>query len=323
MSPSWLENMRKIVRLPGETQQQIATKQLTASIRYMLADMAPEERQPVRPIHRCNRTFHGGHGRRGGQYVCHQRPGKRYSSDCHHSWQNYMVRRGALHSGIWLPVLVRRLGSVQVILDSGTATVNSTAIISSTVTGNAHDSAGSRNAVPITSSVATFTTGCASACSGTLVTIEITPADTGTQIPGSQISSAVPTATALATLATLRSAGNYPLGILANGNSAGCTPAGGGGSVANPYTNINAVLVYSANLIPCLKGPISFAQWPGIGSQQGQGTRLFTAAAGGIGLAADGSALDVFGQLTVTSGAGLLSALTAGSLAITVCGMVP
>jgi hypothetical protein len=185
------------------------------------------------------------------------------------------------------------------------------------------------------------------------------------------------TATALATLPTPCSAGNYPLGILANGNSTGCTPAGGGGSVANPYTNINAALVYSANPVPCLKGPIPYTQWSAMASQVGQGTRLFTAASGwrywlssvepgtgfagtgitnlslalgsagvpvgfmnnfqilptltppyndavgGIRLAADGATLDVFGQLTVTSGAGLLSALTAGTVTVTVCGMVP
>jgi hypothetical protein len=49
----------------------------------------------------------------------------------------------------------------------------------------------------------------------------------------------------------------------------------------------------------------------------------YNEASGGIGLAADGATLDVFGQLTVTSGAGLLSALTAGTVTITVCGMVP
>lgn len=47
MSPAWLENMRKIVRLPKEIQQQIARKQLSASIGYLLADMDPAEHATV------------------------------------------------------------------------------------------------------------------------------------------------------------------------------------------------------------------------------------------------------------------------------------
>lgn len=159
--------------------------------------------------------------------------------------------------------------------------------------------------------------------------------------------------------------------------AAGLKWAAAASSVTNPFTNVNGALAYTANPVPCLKGTIPYTQWSGIASQVGQGTRLFTAAAGwsyvlsrvelssgfvgtgitnlsialgsasnpvgfmanyqilpasgtpyneaggGIGLAAGGATLDVFGQLTVTGGAGLLSALSAGGEVFTVCGIKP
>jgi hypothetical protein len=153
--------------------------------------------------------------------------------------------------------------------------------------------------------------------------------------------------------------------------------AAAGGSIVNPFTNVNGALAYTANPIPCLKGIIPYTQWTGINSQVGQGTRLFTAlagwsyvlsrvepgsgfvgtgidtlaialgsagnpvgfmanyqilpasgapyneASGGFGLAAGNATLDVFAQLTVTGGAGFLSALSAGGETITVCGIKP
>jgi hypothetical protein len=91
-------------------------------------------------------------------------------------------------------VQVRRLGSVQVTLDSGTASIGNSAILSGTSAGNAHDSSLSRNAISILSSVATIRTACASACGGTLITIEITPADRGTLVPFAQLLGAAPLA---------------------------------------------------------------------------------------------------------------------------------
>lgn len=88
-------------------------------------------------------------------------------------------------------VLVRRLGSVQVTLDSGTAVIGNAAILSTTAAGNAHDSGLTRNSVSILNTVATIRTACASSCSGTLITLEITPADRGTQIPTSQVPNVV------------------------------------------------------------------------------------------------------------------------------------
>lgn len=160
-------------------------------------------------------------------------------------------------------------------------------------------------------------------------------------------------------------------------------PAKGGGSggvSVNPYSNIAAGMVYSSNPLPCLSGPVAYTQWSGIALPNGQGTRLFTAAAGwiyvlsrvelgtaftsssgtvtnlaialgstakpvgfmdnfpilptptvayneaagGIGLAAGASTLDVFAQLSVTNNTpGNLNTLTAGTVTITICGMKP
>ena len=44
------------------------------------------------------------------------------------------------------------------------------------------------------------------------------------------------TATALAALPTPCAAGSYPLGILANGNATGCTPAGAGSGITTMTT---------------------------------------------------------------------------------------
>jgi hypothetical protein len=160
-------------------------------------------------------------------------------------------------------------------------------------------------------------------------------------------------------------------------NGVAVTVGAAAGGAANPFINVNGALAYTANPIPCVKGIIPYTQWTGIGSQVGQGTRLFTAAAGwsyvlssvelssgfvgagianlsialgsagnpvgfmrnyqilpasgapynqasgGIGLAAGNAPWDVLAQATVSGGGGLLSALTAGAVTITVCGMVP
>lgn len=47
MSAGWLENMRKILRLPKDKQQAIQRKELSASIGYMLADMDPAQHDAV------------------------------------------------------------------------------------------------------------------------------------------------------------------------------------------------------------------------------------------------------------------------------------
>lgn len=47
MSPSWLENMRSLLRLERDHQIAIHNGQLNASVGYLLATMAPAERAPI------------------------------------------------------------------------------------------------------------------------------------------------------------------------------------------------------------------------------------------------------------------------------------
>lgn len=68
------------------------------------------------------------------------------------------------------------------------------------------------------------------AATDTLVGKATTDTLTNKSISGGQITSAVPTATALAANGTNCSAGNYPLGVDASGNAEGCTAASGGSS---------------------------------------------------------------------------------------------
>ncbi len=58
--------------------------------------------------------------------------------------------------------------------------------------------------------------------------------------------------------------------------------AAAGGSLANPFTNPNGALTYTASPLACLDGAIPYTQWSGIAALSGQGTRLFTVPAGWI-----------------------------------------
>ena len=59
------------------------------------------------------------------------------------------------------------------------------------------------------------------------------------------------TASALAALPSACSAGNYPLGILANGNATGCTPAGGGGGSTAVACPENPISMTATNTYTC------------------------------------------------------------------------
>ena len=80
--------------------------------------------------------------------------------------------------------IILRHGPFQVLMDSGTATIGNSIILSTTTAGYAHDG-GNRNAISSANSSAIIEVGCASTCTGTLIWVTIVPEERGMLHPPS------------------------------------------------------------------------------------------------------------------------------------------